>query len=117
MKVTIKKATGILVIPDNFAQLVEVTDDSYVYELTYQINPVTAIKQSSYSVSIRIKNTPAVKKQTQIFFLKLLNFPLAFCYTKEAPRAPTLIQAAVGILVHADFDFIPDLKLVQHQSA
>ena len=70
MKVTIKKATGILVILDNFAQLVEVTDDSYVYELTYQINPVTAIKQSSYSVSIRIKNTPAVKKQTQIFSAK-----------------------------------------------
>jgi len=70
MKVTIKKATGILVIPDNFAQLVEVTDDSYVYELTYQINPVTAIKQSSYSVAIRITNTPAVKKQTQIFSAK-----------------------------------------------
>jgi len=67
MKVTIKKATGILVIPDNFAELVEITDEYFVYEITYKINPVTAIKQSSYSVAIKASTTPAVKKEIQMF--------------------------------------------------
>jgi hypothetical protein len=54
------------------------------------------------------------RKTNTNFFFKAFDFPTGILLYKGSAAAPTLIQAAVGILVHADFIFIPDLKLVQH---
>jgi hypothetical protein len=91
MKIRLPKKLNILSIEDEFAQLVNTTNDLYCYEVWYQINPVLAAKHNAFTVRLTVrveanetKLQPISRSKDNIEIIgKLLNDS---SYTKDVIR-------------------------------
>ncbi len=68
MKLFVKRDRGFLEIPEEFAVLEKITEDSkFRYSITYQVDPVKAIQENALKVLIHISSKPYMKKTNPIF--------------------------------------------------
>lgn len=70
MRVTLQREVGILTLPENNITLDDITEDGYVYSVTYVVDPVRANNQRALRVNISTRMIPRV--QTRV---SLLNNP------------------------------------------
>jgi len=68
MRATIKRTANVIQIPDDFVQLMEITQEGYfVYKVKYRADPVKVIKAKSYKVFISVSTKPQVKQTIKTF--------------------------------------------------